>query len=167
MKKYLFILIAFCFLKTHAQTTEITKAISTGFELAIPSNGPYSIGIGASLKGELPVIAPVSLTVTGGFTTLFYKSNLFGSTETHGAAAFVPLKAGLKYYFNKGVYAEGEGGTAIETNYAKQNLFAFSAGLGFIAPLGDKNGVDIGFRYENWANQVRQTAIRIAYRFGW
>ena len=102
---------------------------------------------------------------------MFHKSNLFNSSRTPGAAVFVPLKAGLKYYFNKSVYAEGEAGTAIETNaietdYTKKNSFAFSIGLGFIVPVGEKNGVDIGFRYENWSNKLSQTAIRIAYRFG-
>ncbi|MDB5151772.1 MAG: hypothetical protein JWR54_523 [Mucilaginibacter sp.] len=165
MKKYLLLLLILCSYKLHAQTT-ITKAISTGFELALPSNGVYNIGIGASVKGELPISMPVSLTLTAGFTSMFYKSNLFNSSRTPGAAVFVPLKAGLKYYFNKGLYAEGEAGTAIETNYAKQSPFAFSVGPGFIVPAGDKNGIDISFRYENWANQLRQTAIRIAYRFG-
>lgn len=147
-----------------AQTT-ITKAISAGFELAIPANGVYNIGTGASLKGELPIATPVSLTLTAGFTSMFYKSNLFYSSRTPGAAIFVPLKAGLKYYFNKAVYAEGEAGTAVETNYGKHGSFAFSIGPGFIAPAGEKNGIDISFRYESWANQLRQTAIRVAYRF--
>lgn len=164
MKKLLFLLITFYSFNTYAQTI-ISKAISTAFELAIPANGVYNIGVGASVKAELPITTPVSLTLTGGFTSMFYKSNLFNSSLTPGAAVFVPLKAGVKYYFNKGVYAEGEAGTAIETNYGKQSVFAFSIGPGFIVPSGDKNGFDIGFRYENWANQLRQTAIRIAYRF--
>ena len=166
MKKLILILLVLYGFQTQAQTTEITKAISTAFELAIPSNGVYNVGVGASAKAELPIVAPVSLTLTGGFTTMFYKSNLFNSSRTRGAAGFIPLKAGAKYYFNKGVYAEGEGGTAIETNYGKQSSFAFSLGLGFIVPAGDKNGVDVGFRYEDWSNQLRQTAIMVAYRFG-
>jgi hypothetical protein len=165
MKKILLILFAFLSFNTYAQTS-ITKAISTGFELAIPSNGVYSVGVGASAKAELPIAAPLSLTLTGGLTTMFYKGNLFNSSRTPGAAVFVPLKAGLKYYFSNEVYAEGEAGTAIETNYGKQSSFAFSIGPGFVVPAGDKNGVDISFRYENWANQLRQTAIRVAYRFG-
>ncbi|MGZ3763847.1 MAG: hypothetical protein ACXVA2_04245 [Mucilaginibacter sp.] len=166
MKRCLFLLLAFCCFKTQAQTI-ITKAFSAGFELAIPSNGVYNIGTGASLKAELPIAAPVSLTITGGFTSMFYKSNLFSSSRTPGAAVFGPLKAGVKYYFNKGVYAEGEAGTAIETNYGKQNSFAFSVGPGFIVPMSnEKQGIDISFRYESWAGQLRQTAIRFAYRFG-
>jgi hypothetical protein len=165
MRKYLLLLLVFYSYKLQAQTTP-TKAFSPAFELGIPSNGVYNIGVGASIKGELPVASPVSLTLTAGFTSMFYKSNLFDSSRTPGAAIFVPLKAGLKYYFNQGIYAEGEAGTAIETNYGKQSSFAFSIGPGFMVPAGDKNAVDISFRYEDWSNQLRQTAIRIAYRFG-
>ncbi|HVW14539.1 MAG TPA: hypothetical protein VHB54_11965 [Mucilaginibacter sp.] len=146
-------------------TTETKTAFSAGFELAIPSGGVFSVGTGGSAKLEIPVVRPLSLSVTAGITPMFYKNNLFSNSRTPGAAVFVPLKAGLKYYFARGVYAEGEAGTAIETNYGKGSVFAFSIGPGFIAPISDKTGVDIGFRYEDWAGQVRQTAIRIAYRF--
>lgn len=165
MKKLVILLFLFCFFKASAQTT-INKAFSAGFELGIPANSVFNIGTGASAKFELPIASPVSLSLTGGITSMFYKSNLFSSSRTPGAAVFVPLKAGVRYFFNRGVYAEGEVGTAIETNYSKQSVFAFSIGPGFIAPIGEKNGIDISFRYEDWANQVRQTAIHIAYRFG-
>ena len=167
MKKLIILLLIFSCFKVHAQsTTDISKAFNLGFELGIPANSVYNVGTGASGKLELPIATPVSLTITGGFMTMFYKSNLFDSSRTPGAAVFVPLKGGVKYYFNRGVYAEGEAGTAIETNYGKQSSFAFSIGPGFVAPVGDKNGVDISFRYEDWANQLRQTAIHVAYRFG-
>src|ERR1700750_2754393 len=99
MKKLILLLLLFYCFKIHAQTT-ITKAVGTAFELAIPSNGVYNIGVGASVKGEVPIATPVSLRVTGGFTSMFYKSNLFASSRTPGAAVFIPLKAGVKYYFN-------------------------------------------------------------------
>src|SRR5258708_11929014 len=101
MKYLLLLLFLFCIFKTYAQTIT-SKAISTGFELAIPSNGAYNVGTGFSVKGELPIVTPVSLTLTAGFTAMFYKSNFFNSSYTPGAAGFIPLKAGIKYYFNKG-----------------------------------------------------------------
>ncbi len=92
MKKLLLLLFLFCISKTYAQT-EISKAISGGFELAIPSNGVYNVGTGFSIKGELPIVTPVSLSLTAGFTAaMFYKSNLFNSSRTPGAAGFLPLK---------------------------------------------------------------------------
>src|SRR5579864_4969586 len=136
MKRLIGLLLLFCISESYAQT-EITKAISTGFELAIPGNSVYNVGTGLSVKGELPIVTPVSLTLTAGFTAMFYKSNLFNSSRTPGTAGFIPLKAGIKYYFNKGVYAEGEAGAAIETNYEKQSVFAFSIGPGFIVPAGE------------------------------
>jgi hypothetical protein len=167
MKKPLLLFFILCSFKLHAQTrTPTTAAFSAGFELAVPSNGLYTIGVGASGKFEVPIVTPLSLTLTGGITTLYYKSNLFASSRTPGAAGFIPLKAGLKYYLAKNFYAEGEAGTAIETNYGKQSSFAFSLGPGFIVPVNDKQGVDISFRYESWANQLRQTGIRFTYRFG-
>jgi hypothetical protein len=165
MKKLVILLLLFCCFKVSAQTV-IIKAFSAGFELGISANSIFNIGTGASAKFELPIASPVSLSLTGGITSMFYKSNLFYSSRTPGAAVFIPLKAGARYFFNRGVYAEGEAGTAIETNYSKQSVFAFSVGPGFIAPVGEKNGIDISFRYEDWANQVRQTTIHIAYRFG-
>jgi hypothetical protein len=170
MKKLIILIFTLFVLKSTAQTTitTVTKAIGLGFELAAPSNSVYNIGLGASAKLELPIVAPVSVTLTGGFTSMFYKSNLFDASRTPGAALFIPLKAGVKYYFAKSIYAEGEAGTAIETNYGKQRSFAFSIGPGFIVPLNnDKQGIDISFRYESWANQLRQTGIKVAYRFGW
>jgi hypothetical protein len=164
MKKLLLVVFILFSLELSAQTNA-TSALSAGLELAIPSNSVYNIGTGASIKGELPLANPLSLTLTGGITTMFYKSNLFNSSRTPGAAVFIPLKGGLKWYFNKAVYAEGEAGAALETNYDKKTSFAFSIGPGFVVPAGDSHGVDIGFRYESWANQLRQTAIRIAYRF--
>jgi hypothetical protein len=165
MRKLIILLLLFCYFKASAQTI-ISKAFSAGFELGIPTNSVFNIGTGASAKFELPIASPVSLSLTGGITSMFYKSNLFNSSHTPGAAVFVPLKAGVKYFFNRDVYAEGEAGTAIEANYAKQSVFAFSIGPGFIAPVGEKNSIDISFRYEDWANQLRQTAVHIAYRFG-
>lgn len=166
MKKLILLLLVFCSFKLSAQTTPTIKAFSAGFELAAPSGSAYNIGFGASAKLEIPIVSPLSLTVTGGFTTLFYKSNILQSSGTPGAAGFLPLKAGVKYYASQNFYFEGEAGTAIETNYSKQSSFAFSLGPGFIIPVNDKQGVDIGLRYENWSNQLRQTGIRVAYRFG-
>jgi hypothetical protein len=167
MKKLFILILILSALRAQAQVPYTsTKAFSLGFELPIPSNGVYSIGVGASAKLELPIVSPLSLSLTGGFTTMFYKSNLFNTSRTPGPARFIPLKAGLKYYFAQSFYAEGETGTAIENNYAKQSAFAFSIGPGFLVPVNDKQGVDISFRYESWSNQLRQTGIRLAYRFG-
>jgi hypothetical protein len=168
MKRLIPLLLLFTTLYTKAQTINpAVTAFSAGLELGIPSMGVYSIGLGISGKAEFPVAAPVALTVTAGYSTFFYKSNLFQSSLTPANAGFIPLKAGVKYYFGQGVYAEGELGTVIETNYLKQDLFAFSLGPGFAIPTNGGHSIDLGIRYESWSDHsVRQTAIRIAYRLG-
>lgn len=167
MKKIILFLLLFSILKVSAQESQNLKTVfSAGLELGIPQASVYTIGLGASGKLELPVSNKLCITVTAGYDAFFYKGNLYESSRTPSAAIFVPLKAGAKYYFNQGVYAEGELGTAIETNYLKQDLFAFSLGPGFIIPLNEAHGIDFGLRYENWSNhQVKQTALRFAYRF--
>lgn len=147
---------------------DLSKAFSAGLELGAPSHGVYNIGFGGSGKAELPIASPVSLTVTAGYTSFYYKGNLFDSNRTPSAAGYVPLKGGVKYYFSQAVSLEGELGASLETNYEKQNLFAFSLGPSFFIPSdGHNRGFDFGFRYEGWGNQVHQTAFRVAYRLGW
>lgn len=168
MKKLLLLILVFCYFNLHAQVPPVQNntAFSIGGELTIPSYGLYSIGTGLSAKFETPIVSPVSLSLTAGFTSVFYKSNLLYNTNSPGASEFAPVKAGLKYYLIQSVYAEGEAGTAIELNHNKQDLFAFSFGLGFLAPISEKRAIDISFRYEDWQGQLKQTALRFAYRFG-
>jgi hypothetical protein len=168
MKRALFFIYLLHSSHVAAQDESLKKAFNFGGELGIPNASVYSIGIGLSGEFELPVSRRVALTATVAYSAFFYKGNLFSSSKTLAPARFVPLKAGVKYYLSPGVYFEGELGTAIETNYLKQDLFAFSIGPGFIIPIKDKFGVDFGLRYEKWSqHQVQQTAIRFAYRLAW
>lgn len=168
MKQLILIIFVFCTIKATAQdTSPVAKVFSAGLELGIPANSIYSIGTGFSGKAEIPVSHQVCITITAGYTAFFYKSNLYQSLLTPTPAGFVPIKAGIKYYFNPGIYIEGELGTIIETNYLKHDPFAFSVGPGFVIPINEKHSFDLGLRYENWSdNSLRQTAIRFAYRFG-
>ena len=88
-----------------------------------------------------------------------------GAFDWNGTDLFVPLKAGVKYYFGQDFYLEGEGGAALSLNHGRNSLGLFSIGPGFVIP-SEKHGVDISFRYEDWQGQLKQTAIRVAYRFG-
>ncbi len=167
MKKLLPILFLFLYSVAYGQTSP-KKAFSAGLDLAIPTNSIYNIGFGGSGKAEVPIAGAASLTVTAGYTSLYFKSSLIGNTKSQDAAGFVPLKAGVKYYLSDGFYLEGEAGTAIETNYNKDKLFAFALGPGFILNTGKNSAIDLGFRYENWGSgRIRQTGIRVAYRFDW
>ncbi|OOQ60981.1 outer membrane beta-barrel protein [Mucilaginibacter pedocola] len=167
MKKLLPIFFLFIYAAASAQNAP-KKAFSVGLDLGIPTNSIYSIGFGGSGKAEVPIAGAASITVTAGFTSLYYKSSVFGNTQSADAATFIPLKAGVKYYLGDAFYIEGEAGTAIATNYEKDKLFAFALGPGFLIEISKNTAIDLGFRYENWGSgRIRQTGIRAAYRFAW
>lgn len=145
------------------------KAFGLGVEIPIPTQSVYSIGIGASGKLEIPLTGNLGLTVTSGITEMYYKSGLVYALDVPSTDTFVPLKGGLRYFLGPGVYAEGEMGNTFEIEHDKRDLFTYAIGPGFVAPInGGKNGIDVSFRYESWSNhELRLTAFRVAYRFGW
>jgi predicted porin len=143
-------------------------ALSIGAELNIPQRSRFNIGYGASVKFELPVVDAFSFTLTGGVHQFHMKGIL--EDVSNGNDTFIPLKAGVKYYFDPRFYTEGELGTVIYHNDAiDQNRFTYAIGTGFLLPLNNsKNMVDVGLRYEQWSqNRLQQFGIRVAYRFGW
>jgi opacity protein-like surface antigen len=144
--------------------------LSGGFDLGLPSNSPFGVSYGGSLKAEIPIVMPISLTLTGGYDAYSYKGSFlnFSGLQTNLHPAFIPLKAGIKYFTGPGFYAEGELGTAIQANYGSDSMFAYSVGLGFEVPVDTHSDIDIGFRYEGYSeNEYQITAIRVAYRVGW
>ncbi|SCW68190.1 hypothetical protein [Mucilaginibacter sp. NFR10] len=168
MKKLLLLLLIFLAFKTFAQDTpKPSTAFSAGVEFGIPSRSLYNVGVGASLKLEQPVVSPVSLTLTAGFSSFFRKDSPFNNGHS-GGDVFVPLKAGVRYNVGSGVFLEAEAGSAIELNYDERKLFAFSLGPAIMIPTGtDNRNFELGLRYESWsAHTLQQTAIRFAYRFG-
>jgi len=143
---------------------------SAGFELGVPSNSPFGISYGGSAKAEVHVARSLNFTLTGGYDVYSYKGSFlrFSDQQIDLHPAFIPLKAGFKYFSGPGFYAEGELGTAIQANYGSDNMFAYAIGFGFEAPINPHNDIDIGFRYEGYSeNQYQVTGIRIAYRVGW
>ena len=171
MKKYWLLLLFSPFIGSALKAQErTTKAFSIGPELNLLQRSAYNIGYGVSGKFELPITGTVSLAVSAGINQFHRKSFLIGSAS-QGNDTFIPLKAGIRYYFDPHFYTEGELGTVIDHNNGyNQNLFAYAVGTGILLPLkqSNKNMIDIGFRFEDWAkNRAQQFAIRVAYRFGW
>lgn len=168
MKKLLLLLLILPAFNTFAQDApKPSTAFSAGVEFGIPSRSLYNVGVGASLKLEQPVVSPVSLTLTAGFSSFFRKDSPFNNGHS-GGDIFVPLKAGVRYNVGSGVFLEAEAGSAIEINYDERKLFAFSLGPAIMIPTGaDNRDFELGLRYESWsAHTLQQTAIRFAYRFG-
>ncbi|MGZ3763846.1 MAG: hypothetical protein ACXVB0_16325 [Mucilaginibacter sp.] len=171
-------------------------SISIGPELGIPLNTNnssygnvryfYQDGNGGSVKVEWPVTSALHLTGAAGFA--YYPTNAHYLYVYPVAAAspfastngvlpqpppykFIPVKAGLQYYYDKCLYLSGEAGGAIKANSASMNSFIYSAGLGAVIPFDPHNGLDIGIRYErgfeitDYPSPMSQVAFRLAYKY--
>ncbi|MCQ6958089.1 hypothetical protein [Mucilaginibacter aquariorum] len=145
---------------TFAQSEK--SRFSIGFEGGIPVGDfkdIYDVAIGGSLKYEMPIATSTMFTLSGGYTS-FKAKDIAGG----GSDGFIPVKAGIKYYFSQGFYGEGQLGASFYTGGGDGNtFFAYSPGIGYTL----EGGFDIGVRYEAWSHNgtIGQIGVRIAYGF--
>jgi hypothetical protein len=174
---------AFC-TNVKAQSSEI-PTVSIGPEFGIPFNTAsdnavtriYNAGFGASAKLDIPLSTPLHLTVTAGFITYtspatLIAHNALGENYNVGVGPFsyVPVKAGLRYYY-KTWYAEGGAGLAVAANSNSTTSFIYTGGAGTLLPLTRYSSIDLGIRFErgykntDFSYPMGEVAIRAAYNF--
>ena len=153
--------------------------IGIGAEIGLPSGnfaGVSGIGVGASIKSDLPIAAELALTLNAGYMNFFGKRNQLFNVQD---MTYIPAKAGLKYWLSEGFYAEGQLGAALPLKDGQKTLFTWSPGIGNQFKISDKNKLDLGIRYEGWtgkndsniigissSNTKGFVGIRFAYVFG-
>jgi hypothetical protein len=154
-----------------AQTETGSKnKLGIGLEFGLPLGDfgdVYSIGFGGAGKFERSVSKSFAVTVTAGYTSLYYKKDVIDADPQ----GFIPVKAGGKYYFGaaQNIYLEGEVGASIGTGDGAETVFAYAPGVGISFPVSNKSAIDAGIRYESWNYDVKalnQVGIRVAYKFG-
>jgi|GEM_PF-1573386 len=131
----------------------------------------YSVIFGASAKLELPLgKSPFNFIVTTGFDSFSVKGTY---NTTLNNANYIPLEAGMRYFFNSTFYAEGDVGASFvaSSNYSGPGAaFVFSPAIGLIPTTAKSaGGMDISLRYESRlenSSSVSQIALRIAVSFG-
>jgi len=153
-----------------AQKTDPGK-FSLGLEGGLPFGSGRNIStftVGGSLKYAFTIATSTSLTVSGGYTYLPYRANVtmeyLGYAKINSGEGFIPLKAGVKYYFNDLFYGEAQLGAAIATQSGGGTNFAYAPGIGYQFDTH----ADLGLRYEGWAlnnTNFNQIALRLAYSF--
>jgi len=150
-----------CFAQSSSDGTKFSIGIDAASPNGIASE-VYNFGLGVSAKIDIPAGNNLYGTIGAGYEAFFTKSILkqYGAPSSSG---FVPLKAGLKYYFNQGFYGEFQAGVSIATSEGGGTAFAYAPGFGYSTP----SGFDVSFRYEAWSKDgtFGQVAARIAYRF--
>jgi len=171
------IFIVFLFLSPLLLKAQNTASIGIAAEIGLPSgnfNNLSGIGLGASVKADLPVAENFAITLNAGFMNFFGKRNQLFKVQD---LTYIPAKAGLKYQLSKSFYAEGQLGTALPLNKDQKTLFAWSPGIGNQFKLSGGNKFDLGIRYEGWTgkndlvglsktNTKGFVGIRFAYVFG-
>lgn len=184
--------IAFSFV-AHAQRGNQTS-LSVGTELDVPLNigsyqynGPditYKGGFGVNLKLEKPITKTLHFTAGLGF--VYFESNLYylydnpaidylpNSYYSHdrpGPYVFLPVTAGLKYYWAKYFYLSAEAGSAFKLNNQSYTSFIYSGGAGAVVPIGPHHGLDFGVRFErgyksiDYNHPIDQLGLNVAYKY--
>jgi len=143
----------------------------------------YAASGGVSVKLELPVVTPLSLTLTAGYLGVVTNGGAYAYTGTDGSysygsvASFVPLEAGAKVYLSRMFYAEGNVGgsfriSAENLDYPSKSVaLIYAPAVGVYIPIRSV-GVDVSLRYEsrvgsgNDFGSFNQVAVRAAFSFG-
>lgn len=177
MRSIKIVIIAFLLSSPAVLKAQNSASIGIASEIGLPSGNFSSlsgIGLGASVKADLPVAGNFAITLNAGFMNFFGKRNQLFNVQD---LTYMPAKAGLKYQLGESFYAEGQLGTAIPFNKQQKTLFVWSPGIGNQFKLYGGNKLDLGIRYEGWtgknniisinkSNTKGFVGIRFAYVFG-
>ncbi|WP_316803357.1 outer membrane beta-barrel protein [Pedobacter nototheniae] len=136
--------------------------LGVGITAGIPTSDAYSVALGADLRYQFDVDKQLSIPVTAGYTNLSVKDKFGG-----GSFGYIPVKAGVKYFFNPsgaGVYGLAELGAGFGTKSGSGTSFVYSPAVGYAW----SNGLDLGVKYEGLSQNGGSTGffgLRLAYGF--
>lgn len=130
----------------------------------VATNGGYGFALGSDVRFQKGIGNNLSFILTTGVTGFFKKDPVVGMS-------YVPVKTGLKYFFDKNFYGGGEVGLGfgMVKGSGRSFIWAPTIGLSF-------KKVDISVKYEDASdfkfvkdytnnNYCKQFALRIAYGF--
>jgi hypothetical protein len=176
IKKNLLAILFFIGIATNApaQSNNIRKfgiSADVGMATGVMSTR-YPSTFGISVYYQLPVATNVAVIATAGYASFIGSDydDYTGEKTPYGSYDAFPIKAGIKYYFNKRFYTEGQLGAAFGTQPEAKPAFAYAPGIG----IEFDSGFGFGIRYEawvikrrnpDWNEDLNQVAVRIAYSF--
>ncbi len=172
-------------LGVNAQSTTKSTSADTGVRLSIGAeagipvgdfNNGYNANVGGSLQADIPVASQLFVTVNAGYNTFLGKT-ISGTTASFTNIQLIPAKAGLKYFAAQNFYVQAEAGASFVVNkddlkVTNSTVFTYAPQVGYLFPLGGKNYIDAGVRFEgntpfvtNGSN-LNFVGLRVAYAFG-
>jgi len=140
---------------------------------------------GFSAKMELPIVSRLNFMFSAGYFVNYFGTRIYLDTSpaicptcsfptenpiNQGPYEFIPLKAGLRYYYFRHFYIDGVFGEAIKANVT-DNSFVYGGEIGGLIPFNRHNSLDInigienGYKFEYYQPAVYELAIRIAYGY--
>jgi hypothetical protein len=154
-----------CLAQTTTTSTKQESKFSIGVDAGLPTGTAadvYNFAIGGSLKYDVAAATDLFVTFSAGYEAFLVKSSLT-SLGAKSSSGFIPLKAGLKYYFSEGFFGEAQVGAAISTESGGGTAFAYAPGIGY----SFDGGFEVGARYEGWSKNgtIGQAALRVAFSF--
>jgi hypothetical protein len=139
-----------------AQSTNVSK-FNLGLDGALPDGYMtkiFTAGIGGSLKYEYYFKNNIYFTLSGGYEAFSVKSKV-QNANIPSTYSYIPVKAGVKYYADKGFYLEGQIGEVAYAMHGGGHTFDYSPGLGY----SFNSGFEIGLRYEGWQQKPQNHVV--------
>lgn len=159
---------------TSTSDVRTSKAIrlSIGPDAGIPIGtlgDSHNWNLGGSIQADFPIATGLDVTVNAGYNNIFGKDNA-------PDISLIPVKAGLKYFVANNFYVQGEAGASFIANKSniaadKSTAFVYAPQIGYLFPLGGKNYIDLGIRFEsntkfyNAGSNNNFFGLRVAYAF--
>ena len=137
--------------------------LGVGVSAGLPTNNDYNIALGGDLRLQKDFFSNISGTLSAGYTNFSLKDAAKDGVRPN-SIGYIPVKAGIKIFPVERFYISGEVGAGFGTDKGQGTALVYAPGVG----LGFNNGVDLGVRYEGFAqngNNLGQVALRLAYGF--
>jgi hypothetical protein len=137
--------------------------LGVGVSAGLPTNDNYNIALGGDIRLQKDFFSNISGTLSAGYTNFSVKDEA-KSALGYNSLGYIPVKAGIKIFPVERFYISGEVGAGFGTDKGQGTALVYAPGIG----LGFNNGVDLGVRYEGFAqdgNNLGQVALRLAYGF--
>ncbi|WP_461453324.1 hypothetical protein [Mucilaginibacter sp.] len=183
--------IFFCFLVINLAAFTLVKAqssqpaLSLGTDVGFPLKN-YKANVGFDAKVELPLLQSLKLKFSAGYSALIPDNRVYtvepvtspvcdactiSNTGSDPSYHFIPVKAGLRYYYSRYFYVDGDAGAAFKANYVANTSFIYGFGFGVLLPFDAHNSLDFGLNFESgyktiyYSSPESQLGVNLAYRY--
>ncbi|WP_113652723.1 outer membrane beta-barrel protein [Pedobacter namyangjuensis] len=150
--------VAALFISVNANAQSAPK-FGIGLNVGAGTSAGTNLAIGGDIRYQFDLDKQLSVPVTAGYTNIGIKNSDLN-------IGFIPVKAGLKYFFNDsgaGAYGLAEAGAGFAVGDNTGTSFVYSPAIGY----SWSNGLDLAAKYEGYSNNgnVGYAGIRLAYGF--